>query len=174
MTKTIIYFHGLDSSLSAEKRKVLSQFGKVIAPTFNYRDSEVIAGIGDLFDDIDLHSTVLIGTSFGGYLANVNSLAYDIPCLLFNPALAYRSVDLTMAEPFDAYIQSSSYVVLGRLDDVIKCDDNLLFINQQFKGPTEVVIEETMGHRVPLKTFEKHVEHFFSNIQASKLKLSER
>lgn len=157
----ILYFHGLDSSLSDEKRNILNPFGNVIAPTFNYRDPKVLLGITDLFDDLDIETTVVIGSSFGGYLANVFSVSYDMPCLLFNPALAYRSVDLALEMPLDKDILNLSFVVLGKQDEVIHYEDSLNFISQHFKGPKQVVIEEHMGHRVPVDIFEKYTRQFF-------------
>lgn len=157
----ILYFHGLDSSLSDEKRNILNPFGNVIAPTFNYRDPKVLLGITDLFDDLDIETTVVIGSSFGGYLANIFSVSYDLPCLLFNPALANRSVDLALEMPLDKNILSLSYIVLGKKDDVIDYEDSLNFITEHFKGPKEVFIEEDMGHRVPVDIFEKHTRQFF-------------
>jgi predicted esterase YcpF (UPF0227 family) len=121
------------------------------------------------FDD-SAANTVLIGSSFGGYLANLFSMAYDLPCLLFNPALPYRSIDLNMKEPFDSNIQSLSYIVLGKLDDTIKCEDNLAFINKYFKGPKEIVVEQTMGHRIPVDIFERHTRQFFGVLDNKTLK----
>lgn len=157
----ILYYHGLDSFLSEEKKDILERFGTVTAPTYNYRNPEVLQSINNSFDDSPAN-TVLIGSSFGGFIANLFSLSYDLPCLLFNPALAYRSIDLAQEVPFDSNINSLSYIVLGSEDKVINCADNLVFINQHFHGPTEIIIEEGMEHRVPVDIFEKHVTDFFS------------
>ena len=161
----IICFHGLDSSLSIDKRDILSEYGNVIAPTFNYRNQDVLNSINDMFDDIDPKSTVLIGSSFGGYLANLFSLYYDIPCLLFNPALPYRSIDLSISEPENLVIKSLSYIVLGKKDEVINADANLCFIETNFLGPTRVFVEENMGHRVPFDQFKNHTSQFFKELQ---------
>ena len=87
----ILYFHGLDSSLTFKKRQVMELYGNVTAPTYDYQNPNVLAGIDRNFKYDE--NTVLIGSSFGGYLANFFSSKYDIPCLLFNPALAFRSIN---------------------------------------------------------------------------------
>ena len=156
----IIYYHGMDSFLSDDKRSILEKFGKVSAPTYDYRKPEVLQSIADDFDD-PIEDTIVIGSSFGGYLANMFSIAYDVPCLLFNPALPYRSIDLDMDQPFDSAINSLSYFVIGKEDEIIKCEDNLRFIDKFVKGPKEVMVEYEMAHRVPVELFEKHVKNFF-------------
>ncbi len=160
----IKYYHGLDSFLSAEKRNILERFGNVTAPTYDYRDAEVLKSINETFDD-STESAVLIGSSFGGYLASLFSAAYDIPCLLFNPALVCRSIEFLEDKFFDREITSHSYIVLGLKDDVINCADNLVFIKEHLNGPKEIVVEKDMGHRVPLDIFEKHVELFFGQLE---------
>jgi hypothetical protein len=161
----IRYFHGLDSFLSEEKRAILTTFGKVTAPVFNYKEAGVLQSINDSFNVIP-RDTILIGSSFGGYIASVTFAAYNIPCLLFNPALKYREVEKMLHEPVDLNIKSLSYIVLGRQDEVIKCDDNLKFIDRYFKGKKEVVIEEGMSHRIPVDIFKQHVELFFQQLHS--------
>jgi hypothetical protein len=145
----IRYFQTLDSFLSEEKRAILESYSSVTAPVFNYRETGVLQSINDSFDQID-KNTILIGSSFGGYIGSITSAAYDIPCLLFNPALKYREAKEVLEEPFKPNIKSLSYIVLGRLDEVIKCDDNLTLIDKYFKDRTEIVIEEGTGHRIPV------------------------
>ena len=163
----IRYFHGLDSFLSDEKRAILENFGQVTAPVFNYKEAGALQSINDSFDDIP-PDTILIGSSFGGYIASVTSAAYDIPCLLFNPALKYREVEEALQEPFDPNIKCLSYLVLGRHDEVINCEFNLTLIDKYFKGDKKVIIEEAMSHRVPVDIFKKHVVLFFEHLHTYK------
>lgn len=156
----INYYHGLDSSLSVEKRTVLKKFGKVNGSTYDYRNPKVMENINESFDET-AENTVIIGSSFGGYLANIFSVAYDLPCLLFNPALPYRSIYSRLEQPFEANIASLSYIVLGRKDDIINCEDNLEFIDKYIKGPKEIIIEEQMAHQIPIDIFSKHISGFF-------------
>ena len=135
----IFYFHGLDSFLSDAKRKILEKFGNLTAPTFNYRDGNYLNNILDSFDDANMESTVLIGSSFGGYVANMLSVAYDISSLVFNPALSYRTFDLESGgKQFPNNIKSLAYIVLGKKDTVVRFKDNLDFISEHLKGPKKV------------------------------------
>ena len=160
----ISYFHGLDSSLTFKKRQVMELYGNVTAPTYDYRNPNVLAGIDRDFKYDE--NTVLIGSSFGGYLANFFSSKYDIPCLLFNPALAFRSIAgiADSEDDLENDITSLSYIVLGQKDTVCNAELNRAFINRYFKGPTELVIEPHMKHRVPSVIFQKHVDRFFRQL----------
>lgn len=160
----ILYFHGLDSSLTLKKRQVMELYGNVIAPTYDYRNSNVLEGIEKNFKYDK--NTVLIGSSFGGYLANFFSSKYDIPCLLFNPALAFRSIaGIAGSEGhLENDITNLSYIVLGQKDTVSHAEVNRAFINQYFKGPVEIVIEPNMKHRVTSVIFKKHVDRFFRQL----------
>ena len=109
-------------------------------------------------------NTVLIGSSFGGYIANIFSAQFDIPCLLFNPALAFRSIAGIASCPEENVnnIKSLTYTVLGKKDTIISAELNCTYIKKYFKGPVDTVIEPNMKHRVPLPIFQKHIKRFFS------------
>lgn len=160
----ILYFHGLDSSLTLKKRQVMELYGNVTAPTYDYRNPTILEGINR--DFVYDENTVLIGSSFGGYLANIFSSKYDIPCLLFNPALAFRSIAgiAGSKDELENNITNLSYIVLGEKDTVTNAELNRVFINQHFTGPTELVMEPNMKHRVPSAIFQKHVKRFFKQL----------
>ncbi len=164
----IIYYHGLDSSLSQEKRAILEKFGKVIAPTYDYRKAGALEVIEANFG-AQPENTVLIGSSYGGFVAFKFSSTYDLPCLLFNPALPYRSIHNRETAP-GSDIKNATYIVLGKNDEVIKCDDNLNFISRHLNGPCEVSVENAMAHQVPKDVFEKHVSQFFRLLNKSDIK----
>src|SRR5690554_4666971 len=87
----ILYLHGLDSSLNDEKRAILEKYGKVYAPLIDYReDANRVVFLIDEFKDKDID--VVIGSSMGGFAGYYIADALQRPALLFNPALAYRSV----------------------------------------------------------------------------------
>ena len=159
----IIYFHGLDSFLTDEKKEVLRHFGTVTAPALDYRSGDVIKEISELFEDKETNN-VLIGSSMGGYVAYQYSQIYQLPCLLFNPALPTRSIDLEIKLPSNRNKSGYMYAVLGKNDDVINYANNLEFINRNIHTPKNIITEESMGHRVPLHLFEKHVGLFFRHL----------
>ncbi len=139
-------------------------YGNVTAPTYDYRNPIILEGINTSFEYDE--NTILIGSSFGGYLANIFSLKYDIPCLLFNPALVFRSIaGIAGSEhELENNITNLSYIVLGKKDTVINAALNKAFINRHFKGPTEIITEPNMKHRVPLPIFQKHIKLFFRQL----------
>jgi predicted esterase YcpF (UPF0227 family) len=158
--QNIYYFHGFDGFLTQEKRKLLEPFGNVIAPTYNYRDPKTLKEIKESFYEKDLNDSVFIGTSFGGYVANYFSTIYDKPNLLFNPALLFRTLKMGLDAPLASNLKSLSYFVLGEKDRLLSCSDNIGFINQNIKGPKEIIIEKQMGHHIPTDIFGKHVSLF--------------
>ena len=163
--RNILYFHGLESFLSDKKKNILEKFGTVTANRYKYRIPEVLSGIIETFDDNQSDNTVLIGSSFGGYVAHMLSVGYNIPCLLFNPALVYRSIDESLDITIDQEKVNYSYIVLGRKDEVINCDANLQFINTHIKESKKVIIEENMQHGIPVDVFEKHVQLFLKKLE---------
>lgn len=170
----IIYFHGLDSSLNAEKREALELYGKVTAPTYDYRNPIVLKNIEKLFAYDE--NTIVVGSSFGGYLANLFSTKYDIPCLLFNPALAVRSIPgmLTLSNEQISNNSNLSYLVLGKKDTVVDADTSIIFINKYINGLKEIVIEPDLEHRVPNEIFQKHLKLFFARLTEIPLKSYKR
>jgi len=160
----ILYLHGLDGSLSDDKRSALEKYGKVIGPDINYRATpNTIIEIHDKYqaENIDF----VIGNSMGGLAAYYISLKYEKPCLIFNPALPYTSVSQNIPANLDKRKQFLQ-VVLGRQDDVIKLHDNLKFLemNIGLDIDASVHIINTVGHRIPIEIFEAEIKLFFDTL----------
>jgi len=150
--KKIVYLHGLESEAGGTKVSFLAEKGMVYAPTMNYETLDLdefiyTLGMPDL----------IIGSSMGGYVADIIGSRLGVDVLLFNPALHSRSIDLD----YDYY--SNRYkrtIILGTEDNVInpKYTKKLwdVFSN-------EAIFDEIegMGHRTPLDVFinmyNKHV-----------------
>ncbi|MEO6948651.1 MAG: YqiA/YcfP family alpha/beta fold hydrolase [Ginsengibacter sp.] len=163
--ETIFYFHGFNGFLTHEKREVLQQFGKVIAPTFNYSLGDTLSGIINSFKDVDLKSAIFMGTSYGGYVINVLNEKYDIPGLLFNPALPYRIlIEPNREHYFENNLKSLSSFVLGKKDKLVRYQDNLDYISKYVKGPKEVILNEDLGHSIPVKEFEIYTRNFLEKV----------
>lgn len=167
----IIYFHGLDSSLNEEKRKALEEYGNVIAPTYDYKNPAVLEKIEKTFKH--LNNTVLAGSSFGGYLANLFSTKYDIPGILFNPALAVQSIPglATLDNKKESKNHKLSYFVLGKQDTVVNAEASLLYIDKYITGTKTIAIEPNLEHRIPQEVFEKHLHLFFNMLAELPLKI---
>jgi predicted esterase YcpF (UPF0227 family) len=146
--KKIVYLHGLESDPGGPKVSFLAEKGMVYAPTMDYHS-------------LDLHEFILtlgmpdliIGSSMGGYIADMIGSVLGVDVLLFNPALHSRSIEFD----FDNGI---GYGGQKYKDDVInpKMTKKLWPIYDNSAKFEEI---EGMGHRTPLDVFvnmyNKHV-----------------
>ena len=154
--KKIVYLHGLESDPGGPKVSFLAEKGMVYAPTMDYHS-------------LDLHEFIytlgmpdlIIGSSMGGYIADIIGSQLGVDVLLFNPALHSRSIEFD----FDNGVGygDKNYkrtIILGTEDDVInpKMTKKLWPIYDNSAKFEEI---EGMGHRTPLDVFvnmyNKHV-----------------
>ena len=157
----ILYLHGLDGSLSEEKRDAMLKYGEVFGPQIDYRSSENV--FNTLVEKYSNHNIdVVIGNSAGGLAGYYISLVYHTPCLIFNPALPYSSIvqKLPTNLPSRAkYLQ----VVLGQKDDVVKAKDNLIFLAENmepnFHYATHIL--NNVAHQIPISDFKNELTSFF-------------
>lgn len=85
----ILYIHGHKAKfdLNAPKVKLLSTIGEVVGKTVDYDigkdivERELIAFA--IFNDVEL----IVGTSMGGYFANIIGNLLDLPFVMINPAI---------------------------------------------------------------------------------------
>lgn len=146
--KNIVYLHGLESDPGGPKVSFLAEKGAVYAPAMNYKTLNLDKFICELgVPDL------IIGSSMGGYVADIIGSHLGIDVLLFNPALHSRSIDL----PFDYKnpYGNENYkrtIILGTDDDVISPYVTKKLEN---KGNNKAIINEVkgMGHRTPLNVF---------------------
>ena len=160
----ILYLHGLDSNLSIEKKEVLKPFGNIIAPDLDYRLNPNM--LESLFKDyIKQNINVIIGSSMGGFAGFYLSKLMQIPALLFNPALPYRTSVLQNIPIINDEHKHLLQIVIGSQDDVILAKDNLDFIFKQlpFKNDFRLHILKDLGHGIPLDIFDNEVNLFFNN-----------
>ncbi len=162
MSKTILYLHGYNGSLSPEKRTILERYGNVVSPSIDYDNPQFFNKLILLAQSAD----VIIGSSFGGYTAHQLSLLYNKPALLFNPAFVTKSPapdlqDLTIPESKTSH----TTIVLGKLDDVIIYRDNLEYVTGSLDLDDVRIAEvDEMGHRIPENVFEEQVVEFWERI----------
>ncbi|MDO4895108.1 YqiA/YcfP family alpha/beta fold hydrolase [Moraxella sp.] len=88
----LIYLHGLDSDSNAIKAQIVDAYCRqyypqinVIRPDLNRTPDEVVALLTDLIGDGK--DTVLMGSSLGGYFANLMSDRLQVPAVLLNPSI---------------------------------------------------------------------------------------
>jgi predicted esterase YcpF (UPF0227 family) len=102
---------------------------------------------------MDFQPDLIIGSSMGGYVADILAEKYGVPAILFNPALHNRSFDPAIEYPIEgeqAELQERKVVVLGKEDEVIPPYLTKIMLENNFNY--KIVLEE-MGHQVPLNIF---------------------
>ena len=152
----ILYLHGLDSRLNAEKRSILEKYGTVYSPKIDYKKEK--KNIEKLLKDFEDRSiSVVIGSSMGGFTGYYLANELQVPALLFNPALAYRSVH----QDIPNLVKTKSgfkYLVLGAKDEIVKPKDTLEFIgNSLGMDKYRIDIRQDLAHRIPVNIFEEKV-----------------
>lgn len=158
MSKTL-YIHGLDGFLSDEKRTILSKYTQVVAPIMEFR-----ANPRAYYDLLSIAKEekvdIIIGTSMGGCMAYHLSLHLNVPALLFNPALPFRSVGINL--PAQDKVRSSYlHVIIGGQDDIIDPIQNVAWLATHEKGDMDIRWTNTLGHRIPTDVFEEEVDGFY-------------
>ena len=149
--KKVLYLHGLESKQGGPKVDFLTKEFCVYAPEMDYKDSEL--NIKMFFTMQDFQPDLIIGSSMGGYVADILAEKYGVPAILFNPALHNRSFDPAIEYPIEgeqAELQERKVVVLGKEDEVIPPYLTKIMLKSNFNY--KIVLEE-MGHQVPLPIF---------------------
>jgi uncharacterized protein len=149
--KKVLYLHGLESNQGGPKVDFLANEFIVHAPKMDYTDPDL--NIKMLFIMQDLKPDFIIGSSMGGYVADILAQKYGVPAILFNPALHNRSFDPAIEYPIEgeqAELQERKIVVIGKDDDIIPPYITKIMLENNFNY--KIVLEE-MGHQVPLPIF---------------------
>lgn len=159
----ILYLHGLDGSLSSEKRVVLEKYFDVTAPQIEYRENY------NVFDDLNgsLRAKgeykAIIGNSMGGCFAYYLSLYNSLPALLFNPALIFRSIDVNLPTIIDN--NNPITFIIGGQDVVVSAKENTDWIVSKNNNANFMLKwYNQMEHRVDIETFETEVDLFSESI----------
>ena len=150
--KKIVYLHGLESEPGGTKVSFLAEKGMVYAPAMDYKTLDLdefiyTLGMPDL----------IIGSSMGGYVADIIGSRLGVDVLLFNPALHSRRIDPEYQYYGNQYKRT---IVLGTEDDIVNPETTkkLWSVHSNIAIHDEV---EGMGHRTPLDVFinmyNKHV-----------------
>lgn len=163
----ILYLHGLDGSLSDEKRRILERFGKVSAPAIDYRnDINSISKLVTEYKTKDID--IVMGSSMGGFVGYYIADALQKPALLFNPALDQRSVAQEIPDYSNPNL-SFKQLVLGAQDEVVNPAGTFRFLSQTLNTHTDYCIHfrQDLAHRIPIEIFEEEVAEFFNTLQES-------
>jgi predicted esterase YcpF (UPF0227 family) len=142
--KKIVYLHGLESEPGGTKVSFLATKGAVYAPAMDYKTLDLdefiyTLGMPDL----------IIGSSMGGYVADIIGSRLGVDVLLFNPALHSREIDPEYEYYGNTYERT---IILGTEDDIIDPETTKKLWPVHYN---EAIFEEIegMGHRTPLDVF---------------------
>jgi predicted esterase YcpF (UPF0227 family) len=143
--RKVLFLHGLESPQGGDKVKYLSANSIVHAPAMKYRTTNW--SIDKLIDLVDsCNPDLIVGSSMGGYIADVLGSYTGIEVLLFNPALHSRSLDYNLKYGKDGYKRT---IILGEDDKVI----NPIRTKELVGDTAKIVNVVGMGHRTDLNTF---------------------
>jgi len=146
--KKIVYLHGLESKSGGSKVSFLAEKGMVYAPNMDY----VTLDLNEFILTLGMPD-LIIGSSMGGYVADIIGSQLGVDVLLFNPALSNHN--RTVIKEFNVDYGSQKYkrtIVLGTEDNVIdpEVTKKLWSVYGNHAKYDEV---EGMGHRTPLDVF---------------------
>ena len=142
--KKIVYLHGLESEQGGTKVSFLATKGTVYAPAMDYKTLDL-----DEFIHTLGMPDLIIGSSMGGYVADIIGSRLGSDVLLFNPALHNREIAVNPEYYNNPYKRT---IVLGTEDNVINPEltKKLWSIHGNEAEYDEI---EGMGHRTPLDVF---------------------
>ena len=149
--KKVLYLHGLESKQGGLKVDFLANEFCVHAPAMDYTDPYLAIKVAHIMENFQ--PDLIIGSSMGGYVADILAEKYGVPAILFNPALHNRSFDPAIEYPIEgeqAELQERKVVVLGKEDEVIPPYLTKIMLENNFNY--KIVLEE-MGHQTPLPIF---------------------
>ena len=156
--KKVLYLHGLESKQGGPKVDFLAKEFCVYAPEMDYKNPMLQNWVDFIMRQFQ--PDLIIGSSMGGYVADILAQKYGIPAILFNPAVHNRSFDPAiepLIEGEQADLQKKKIVVLGKNDKVIPpYITQIMFENNRYY---EVVFEE-MAHQVPLPIFIDTIDNY--------------
>lgn len=163
----ILFLHGLESKLNDNKRAILEKYAQVIAPDMDYKSNpNMIEYLYNSYHNQKIDA--IIGSSLGGFTGYYLSKTLGVPCLLYNPALPYRT---TIEQKIPAHLEQKNpafmQIVLGAKDSVIKATDNLSFLSQNITDQTNytIFLKKDMEHRIPMEIFEEQTTLFFESLE---------
>lgn len=144
--KKILYLHGLESRQGGKKADLLSANNLVYAPEIDYHNFTAV-DFGKLLHKV-WDFDIVIGSSAGGWLADMIASHTGADAVIFNPALHSRSfeVDSSIKRGKSYY---DCITVLGMEDEVI--DPNL---TKAIAANNNTIVEiPGMKHRTPFSVF---------------------
>ena len=162
MNIKILYLHGLNSYLHQDRREVLTPYGEIFAPVFDYKNNpDLFTHLYEEYQNID----VIIGSSAGGLIGYFLAQKLQKPCALFNPALNYQH-ELPFAPLWDKEYRQYMLLVMGMQDEVIPYKESLpiALADKTTEQQIDIHLIQNMGHLYPIEIFSRELKFFFDKI----------
>lgn len=159
-SRKVMYLHGLESIVPDKKTRCLDDTFTLYAPQIDYRKQNIFKEI--LLSAKKYKPAIIIGSSMGGYFGYYLAGELNIPAILFNPALPYRTnvnpeVSNTNKHP------NKVTIILGKNDNVIKSNDSLEWINKHQNNIEDITIRLlNFDHSVPIEIFTNEVDRYYN------------
>lgn len=145
----LLYLHGLDSQPTPLKTHLISTLGvTVIALQMHYRQER---NLYQRLRNLCLYFDVkwIVGSSLGGYAAFWLSHDLGIPCVLLNPALAFRSQDPGLVPENIPFTPAKRIVFMGEKDDVVIPETTIQWLYEYNpENMPDIRKLSDVGHRV--------------------------
>ncbi len=150
-----LYIHGLDSSPKPEKITILKNLGlEVFALHIDYRsDNDTCYKTLKRYAQ-ENSIEFIIGSSLGGFLGFYLSEDLAIPCLLFNPAMHFPTLEIEKPK-VNLGICPKRLVVLGEQDSTVDPRQNWTFFKSLDGNGTQqrVLSCNWLAHNIDFSTF---------------------
>lgn len=146
--KKILYLHGLESKVGGVKETYLRENNKVLAPSLDYSKPLDLSGL--VSDTYQFNPDLIIGSSFGGYYAEMVARFTKTEVLLLNPQIMPDLFKL----PSHIHVKARRYghkrtIILGMKDDIVPPK----VTKDYYKDKAKFIELKNVGHRIPLKEF---------------------
>ena len=156
-----MFLHGLSSVTPSEKTKYLDETFTLFAPQIDYEKENIFDEVLQLAEKYK--PAIIIGSSIGGYLGYYIAAKLKIPCLLFNPALPYRTSINPIVKEYETF-DRNVYTVLGKLDTTINPTDTLNWLSEQENISDLTIRLLEFAHRIPINIFKNEVERYYRQL----------
>ena len=152
----VVFFHGLESEGPGGKAAYIEYIGNnVFADKMNYRDPRFLERIWKEVEEFG--PDYVVGSSMGGWFGLHMAVHLNVPCMLFNPAVVNRTVEITLPPLGDARPEVD--LLLGKTDDVVIGHDVVNWMNNR-EFPICVTWADC-GHRVPPEVYGPWLDEVF-------------
>ena len=158
--RRVMFIHGLESKVPSEKTKWLDKTFTIMAPQIDYRKENIFNEVLQMAKEYN--PALIIGSSMGGYFGYYIAAELNVPAILFNPALPYRTNIKPKVRNFNIH-PKSVYFILGKNDNVIKAKDKIDWISENKHNIDQVIIRLLdFEHGVPIGIFTKEIDNYYN------------